>query len=157
MIPLRWVAKRRIEEGEVITLPLDLEGESNDVRAESWIEGQDVLDGIVGEANARVIDIPDADMDVQVALTPDIMPGEALQAMQQLLSPTAVTVPVEVPASIKTMGDFFEEGGAMAEAFARRIADEVYGVDCSRCGEPTKKPVKVGARKLCAECAPLEF
>src|SRR5581483_10533481 len=112
---------------------------------------------IVEEAHAsrgvRVVEVPHPDVDVKIALSPDVTLEEAAQAMRQLGSPASRTVAVEIPPEVRTAADFFEEDGPMARAFAQKLADELYGIDCSRCGKPAKKPVEVGARKLCSECA----
>lgn len=107
------------------------------------------------DSPTRYVEIPHPDMNVGVVITPDITLEEAAQAIAQLQSPTGVTVPLTIPPSVKTAEDFF--GPDMGESIANQLADRIYGVDCSRCGTATKKPVDVGARKLCAECAALEY
>jgi len=130
---------------------------SSDCMKKTWIEGQDELDAILEETNTRVVDVPHDDLDVKVAFTEDFTQDDVVQVMRQLHSPTAVTEAIPIPDSVKTMGDFFAEDGAMARQIANTVADKIFGIDCSRCGTPTKKPVDVGARKLCAECAALEY
>ena len=103
-----------------------------------------------------VIDVPHPDVDVKVAFTEDFTPEDVMQVMRQLQSPTAVTEAIPIPDSVKTMGDFFEKDGAMARQIANQVADKIFP-SCARCGAESVKLVPIGTRKLCAECAPLEF
>jgi hypothetical protein len=75
------------------------------------------------EGSAIVAESPE--LSFTIALTPDVTLEEAAAAMRGL-DPRNF-VPIDVPASVKTVGDFFGED--MGRSIARQIADQVYGPD----------------------------
>jgi hypothetical protein len=113
-----------------------------------FLRGDVILGRVEGftapEPEMRVIDVPHPDVDIQIALSNDITAEEGAQIMRQLGE--GQTVALEVPKTVRTMGDFFSE--ETSRSFAEQAFDKIARI-CGRCGEAK---AFVDAHGLCPEC-----
>jgi hypothetical protein len=159
---VKWFARRTIEKGEYVIVPTNLMTQSPDLVAVLGDDGD--AERLVHDAT--VISVPHPDMDVHIVATGDVGPEESMQMVASALSsPSRVTVPIDIPPAVKTVGDFFEEDGPMATAIANKLALAFGGSDavfaCDRCAaegvELRKKFEGERTRHLCRGCWNLEL
>lgn len=159
---MKWIARRTIEKGELVIVPTNLTLTSPDLIAVLDEPGD--ADRLIEDA--QVITVPHPDMDMHIIATGDIAPAEAMAMVASAFSsPSRRTVPIDIPPSVRTVGDFFEEDGPMSTAIANKLALAFGGDDavfaCDRCSaegvELRKKFEGERTRHLCRECWNLEL
>lgn len=84
-----------------------------------------------------VIDVPHPDVDIQIAIPEGTTAEEAQQIGEQLFGGRGVTVGLEIPENVKTVGDFF--GEKMARSIAEQAWDRMH-TTCPTCREETAFP-----------------
>lgn len=139
---MKWIARRTIEKGDVVMLPLTVTSISPDVVAVL----EDESDAELLLRDATVIDVPHPDVDVQIIATGDVTPDEAVAMVREAThSPTRETVMVPIPPSVRTVGDFFDQ---MGEQFAETMWSRGARV-CTKCGV---EKMFVDSYGVCPDC-----